>query len=80
MKILSAFLLISLTISYRTHRTPRRMMDTLTTATAVDPTKEPRERVYDSIDVLHFLGHTLERMTHDTYDVVRRMKRSTKVL
>ena len=54
------------------------MMDTLATATNVDPNKEPRERVYDSIDVLHFLGHSLERMTHDTYDLVHRMKRSTR--
>ena len=67
--------LMLFTVSTR-HFTPRRLEDTpnpVTTPTRDDPTR----RVKETMELLGFLGETLSRLTHDNYDVLRRLQRST---
>lgn len=71
--LIGAFMLI--TVSTR-HFTPRRLEDATNPVT--DPnTEDLTKKVEETLELLGFLGETISRLTHDNYDILGRLKKST---
>ena len=57
--------------------TPRRLEDTTNPVTTPDD-KDAVQRVEETLELLHFLGDTIKRLTHDNYDVLHRLTYATR--